>query len=122
YELSQEMMDAKDANGDPAYNFGVILNYLFHVPELCAVTDDKMPLHVVEKKIPYIDAEGNLIKPDAPNGYKFEQLVLDMIHQLDSCLPYEVVREHEFAPIKNATGVDSVESARALCQKDGIEL
>ena len=122
YELSEEMMSAKDENGDPAYNFGVILNYLFHVPELSAVADDKMPLHVVEKKIPYIDEAGNPVKPTVPNGYKFEQLVLDMIHQLSSCLPYEVVREHEFAPIKNATGVDSVESARELCRKNGIEL
>ncbi len=122
YELSKEMMDAKDENGDPAYNFGVILNYLFHVPELAAVSDDRMPLHVVEKKIPYIDDNGIFVKPDTPNGYKFEQLVLDMIHQLGSCLPYEVVREHEFAPIKNATGTDSVETARELCRKDGIEL
>ena len=122
YELSQEMMDAKDENGDPAYNFGVILNYLFHVPELAAVKDDKMPLHVVEKKIPYINEAAEPVKPTEPNGYKFEQLVLDMIHQLDSCLPYEVVREHEFAPIKNPTGIDSVESARELCKKDGIEL
>ncbi len=122
YELSQEMMDAKDDAGEPAYNYGVILNYLFHVPELKAVTDDRMPLHVVEKKIPYIDESGELIKPTEPNGYKFEQLVLDMIHQLDSCLPYEVIREYEFAPIKNATGIDSVESARELCKKNGIEL
>ena len=122
YELSQEMMDAKDENGDPAYNYGVILNYLFHVPELKAVTDDRMPLHVVEKKIPYIDEKGDLIKPTEPNGYKFEQLVLDMIHQLSTCLPYEVIRENEFAPIKNPTGVDSVESARELCKKNGIEL
>ena len=122
YELSQEMMDAKDENGDPAYNYGVILNYLFHVPELKAVTDDRMPLHVVEKKIPYIDEKGDLIKPTEPNGYKFEQLVLDMIHQLATCLPYEVIRENEFAPIKNPTGVDSVESARELCKKNGIEL
>lgn len=122
YELSQEMMDAKDDAGEPAYNYGVILNYLFHVPELKAVTDDRMPLHVVEKKIPYIDESGELIKPTEPNGYKFEQLVLDMIHQLDSCLPYEVIREYEFAPIKNPTGIDSVESARELCKKNGIEL
>jgi UDP-N-acetylglucosamine/UDP-N-acetylgalactosamine diphosphorylase len=45
-----------------------------------------------------------------------------MIHELDTCLPFEVVRGHEFAPIKNRTGVDSVESARELCRKDGIEL
>ena len=122
YELSEKMMNEKDANGDPAYNYGVILNYLFRTSELSKVANEKMPLHVVKKKIPYIDEAGAQIKPDAPNGYKFEQLVLDMIHQLSSCLPYEVVREKEFAPIKNATGVDSVESARELLKKNHIEL
>ncbi len=122
YELSQEMMDAKDENGDPAYNYGVILNYLFNEKALYDIAQKTLPLHVVEKKIPYIDENANLIKPEKPNGCKFEQLVLDMIHELDSCLPYEVVREHEFAPIKNKTGVDSVESARELCKKNGIEL
>ena len=122
YELSEEMMDAKDENGDPAYNYGVILNYLFRTSELSKVTDDKMPLHVVKKKIPYIDENGGLIKPSEPNGYKFEQLVLDMIHQLSDCLPYEVIRDKEFAPIKNPTGVDSVESARELLRKNHIEI
>lgn len=122
YDLSQEMMDEKDDKGEPAYNFGVILNYLFHVPELYKVKEDRMPLHVVEKKINHMAENGEFVKPDKPNGYKFEQLVLDMIHQLDSCLPYEVIREHEFAPIKNATGIDSVESAQELALKNGIEL
>lgn len=122
YELSEKMMNAKDENGETAYNYGVILNYLFHLPELANVVDDKMPLHIVEKKIPFIDDEGKLVKPETPNGFKFEQLVLDMILQLDSCLPYEVIREKEFAPIKNATGVDSVDSARALCKLNGIVL
>ena len=122
YELTQEMMDAKDENGDPAYNYGVILNYLFNEKALYAIAQNTLPLHIVEKKIPYLDENGNLIKPEKPNGCKFEQLVLDMIHELDSCLPYEVVREHEFAPIKNPTGKDSVESARELCKLNGIEL
>ena len=122
YELSQEMMDAKDDKGDPAYNFGVILNYLFKVSALNRIAKEQTMLHVVEKKMPYIDESGELVKPTEPNGYKFEQLVLDLIHMLDSCLSYEVIRENEFAPIKNATGVDSVESARELCKKNGIEL
>ncbi len=122
YELSQEMMDAKDENGDPAYNYGVILNYMFNEKALNEIAKKALPLHVVEKKIPYIDENANLVKPEKPNGCKFEQLVLDMIHMLDSCLPYEVVREYEFAPIKNKEGIDSVESARELCQKCGIEL
>lgn len=122
YDLTDELMNAKDEKGEPAYNFGVILNYLFRVGDLEEIMSRNLPLHVVEKKIPYMDKEGNLVKPDAPNGYKFEQLVLDMIHELDSCLPYEVVREKEFAPIKNKTGIDSVESARKLCGQNGIVL
>jgi UDP-N-acetylglucosamine/UDP-N-acetylgalactosamine diphosphorylase len=41
---------------------------------------------------------------------------------MESCLPFEVVREREFAPIKNKTGVDSVESARKLLEKNGVTL
>ncbi|MBP3199093.1 MAG: UTP--glucose-1-phosphate uridylyltransferase, partial [Butyrivibrio sp.] len=68
YELSQEMMDAKDENGDPAYNYGVILNYLFNEKALNEIAKNTLPLHVVEKKIPYIDENANLIKPETPNG------------------------------------------------------
>jgi len=122
YELTEELMNAKDEKGNPAYNFGVILNYLFKVEALEALLDGNLPLHIVEKKIPYLNEAGELVKPETPNGYKFENLVLDMIHQLDSCLPYEVVRNKEFAPIKNKTGVDSVESAKALLQENGVVL
>lgn len=122
YDMTPELMAAKNERGGPAYHFGVILNYLFRVKDLEEIVARKLPLHIVEKKIPYLDEKGDLVKPEEPNGYKFEQLVLDMIHELDSCLPFEVVRNKEFAPIKNRTGIDSVESARALCQENGIEL
>ncbi|NTV78593.1 MAG: UDPGP type 1 family protein, partial [Clostridiales bacterium] len=121
YELTEELMNETDEAGDPAYNFGVILNYLFRIEDLQNSTKLEIPVHIVEKKISHLD-KGVLIKPEKPNGYKFETLVLDMIHLADSCLPYEVVREYEFAPIKNKEGVDSVESAQKLCRKNGIEL
>lgn len=122
YELTEELMNARDENGEPAYSFGVILNYLFREKALEEIVAKKLPLHIVEKKIPCLNEAGELIRPEEPNGYKYEQLVLDMIHELDSCLPYEVERNYEFAPIKNKTGIDSVESARVLCQENGIEL
>lgn len=122
YEMTEEIINSREANGELSYNFGVILNYLFRVDKLEEIMNAKMPVHVVEKKIPYINENGEYIKPDTPNGYKFELLVLDMIHLLDNCLSYEVVRDYEFAPIKNKTGVDSVESAQALLKKNGVEL
>ncbi len=122
YELTDEMKKAKDADGNPAYDFGVILNYIFKTNKLVEIMDRQLPLHVVEKQIPYRDEEGKYIEPDVPNGYKYETLVLDMIHEVENCLAYEVDREKEFAPIKNAVGIDSVETARELCRKNGIAL
>lgn len=122
YDLTEELMNAKNEKGEPAYYFGVILNYLFEVKALEETLSRKLPLHIVEKKIPYMDDDGSFIKPDKPNGYKYETLVLDMVHMMNSCLPYEVDRHYEFAPIKNMTGIDSVETARKMCQENGIEL
>ena len=122
YDMTQELMDAVDEQGEPAYDYGVILNYLFRQKDLWEIAAGRLPLHIVEKKIPHLDEQGRPVKPEEPNGYKFEQLALDLVHEMDSCLPYEVVRNREFAPIKNETGIDSVESARVLCQENGIEL
>lgn len=122
YELTEKMLDAVNEQGEPAYNYGVILNYLLNVSELMNIAKKQMPLHIVEKKIKYIDENGNEVSPEEPNGYKYETLILDMIHLMDTCLPFEVVRNKEFAPIKNKTGVDSVDTARQLLKENGIEL
>ena len=122
YELTDEMANQVGDDGNLAYSFGVILNYLFNLTKLRETVNKRIPVHVVKKKIPHIDENGNFVKPDKENGYKFETLILDMVRLMESCLPFEVVREHEFAPIKNKTGVDSVESARALLQQNGVKL
>ena len=45
-----------------------------------------------------------------------------MVYMMDNCLSFEVDRKKEFAPVKNAKGVDSVETARELLIENGIEL
>ena len=122
YEMGKEMAESLDENGELAYRFGVILNYLFSVDKLEEIVREHMPLHIVEKKVPYIDENEELVSPAEPNGYKFETLILDMVHKMDKCLSFEVVREKEFAPIKNLHGVDSLDSARELLKLNGVEL
>lgn len=122
YDLSEQMADEMLPNGEPAYNFGVILNYLFNVKELTRISNSNLRLHVVEKKIPYMSDNGEFINPETPNGYKYEMLVLDMIEMFPDCLVYEVVREKEFAPIKNKVGADSVDTARELLKMNGVEI
>ena len=122
YEMSKEMAEAKDSDGSLTYKFGVILNYLFSLDKLEEIVNKSLEIHVVEKKIPYIDADGNKVSPTEPNGYKFELLVLDMVHMMDNNLAFEVDRNKEFAPIKNLHGTDSVDSARDLLKLNKVLL
>lgn len=84
--------------------------------------DEKIPVHVVAKKVPYVAESGEHVLPQEPNAYKFETLILDMVRLMDTCLPFEVERRREFAPVKNAVGTDSVESARELLKGCGVRL
>ena len=122
YDIDESRANLRDENGELVYSWGVILNYLFHAERLEEIARERIPVHVVKKKIPYLDENGVLVIPEKENGYKFETLILDMIRLMGTCLPFEVAREKEFAPIKNKTGVDSVESARELLIKNGVQL
>lgn len=128
YEMTEELMYACDEEGEPAYDYGVILNYLFRMKDMDRVVRRSLPIHMVMKKVPYL-AESQesetgyvTVNPSEPNAYKLETLTLDLVHLMGSCLPFEVVREKEFAPIKNAMGVDSVNTARELLEKNGYVL
>ena len=122
YEMTEEMRTSREENGMLSYNYGVILNYLFRVDKLNKTLKVKLPLHRAFKKIKYLNENGEIVTPDEPNAYKFETLALDMVKLQDNCLAYEVDRKKEFAPVKNKTGVDSVDSARELLRYNGVEL
>ena len=66
--------------------------------------------------------DGNKVVPDSPNAYKFELLIIDMIYMMDNCLGFEVERNKEFAPVKNAKGIDSVDTARELLKINGVNI
>ena len=128
YEMTDELMQAKDEEGEPAYDYGVILNYLFRVKEMDSIVRNEMPVHIVKKKVPYLAESKDsptgyiTVDPQEPNAYKLETLTLDFVQMMGSCLPFEVVREREFAPIKNSMGIDPVDSARKMLLAIGYEL
>jgi UDP-N-acetylglucosamine/UDP-N-acetylgalactosamine diphosphorylase len=76
----------------------------------------KLPWHRAEKKVPYVDAAGNEVKPDKPNAVKLEQFVFDAIPLAKNAIVYTTRREEEFSPVKNAQGDDSP----ATCRRDQI--
>lgn len=121
-DLPEYMALEVGADGKRVYDFGAIMNYLFKVVMLNRTKEISLPIRVVTKKVEHIDDLGNKIKPEKPNAHKFEMLCVDMVELSRTCIPFEVVREKEFAPIKNPTGVDSVESAQALLEQNGYTL
>ena len=64
-----------------------------------------------------MNKNGELVKPEKPNAYKFEAFIFDAFENLDNMAIMRVKREEEFAPVKNAEGVDSPETARKLYKK-----
>ena len=122
YEMTDEMRTRREPDGTLSYNYGAILNYLFRVDQLNHTLSVQLPLHRAFKKIKCMDMSGKTVMPEEPNAYKFETLVLDMVKLQDNCLAFEVEREREFAPVKNKTGADSVETARALLRLNGVEI
>lgn len=121
YEMPPEFIKKYNRKGELSYRYGVTLNYLFNVHVLNATISWKLPYHLAKKAIPHIE-NGALAEPEEPNGYKFETLVVDMVRFMGNCLAFEVDRQKEFAPVKNKTGVDSVDTARELLKINGVEL
>ncbi len=121
YEMPPELANKKERGGELVYRYGVTLNYLFNVSRLNKTLSGNLPYHLAKKAVPHIE-NGVRVVPEEPNGYKFETLVVDMVKLMDSCLAFEVERDNEFAPVKNAHGTDSVDTARLLLKKNGVIL
>lgn len=120
FEMPEDLKN-KTKKGELVYRYGVILNYLFNVHDLNLTLSGKLPYHLADKAIAHME-NGVRVTPSKPCVYKFETLVVDMVRLMGSCLAYEVEREREFAPVKNATGTDSVDTARELLRKNGVVL
>ncbi len=116
-EITPEMAEARDAAGELLYGESHILCNLFNITAVERMGKTPLPYHSAFKKATYIDKDGNKIVPDSPNAYKFEAFLFDAFGDLDDMVILRVKREEEFAPVKNATGVDSPETARELYKK-----
>ena len=113
-EISDELAEERLENGELKYAESHILCNLFSLNAINKIASIDLPYHVAFKKAKYIDNDGNLIISDKPNAYKFESFIFDAFEKLDDLVVLRVKRENEFAPVKNAEGEDSPETARKL--------
>lgn len=73
--------------------------------------DTSLPLHRAVKKIRHIDQTGRKVESQ---GIKLESFIFDAVPLASKSIVLETIRSEEFAPTKNATGVDSAESTRQM--------
>ena len=115
-EISKEMAEETDENGQLKYGESHILCNLFNIKEIEKISEKNLPYHSAHKKATYMNEKGEIVKGTEPNAYKFEAFLFDAFESLDDMVIMRVKREEEFAPVKNAEGVDSPETARKLYQ------
>ena len=94
-ELTEEMRNDKNADGDLIYGDANIVSHLLNTDIIEKITAQKMQYHLEIKK----------------GLYKFEAFVFDGFKVMDNMLVMRVKREEEFAPIKNKEGLDSPATA-----------
>ena len=113
-ELPKTMAEQVDENGKLVYGDINILSHLLNIKAIEKLADIDLPYHTAFKKSNYLDEKGNLVEVTEPNAYKFESYIFDGFSYFDEMSILRVKREEEFAPIKNASGSDSPETAVAL--------
>jgi len=119
-ELTKDMVEMKQkANANELeYCYGNLAMHQFHIDFISKICNDikeeyPLPIHIARKKIPFCHAKTmKTVQPEQPNGIKLEFFVFDTFQYSNKCTVYNILREEEFAPVKNAKGNDSPRTAR----------
>jgi UDP-N-acetylglucosamine/UDP-N-acetylgalactosamine diphosphorylase len=112
-ELSDDERLAKNADGSLKHSCANISQFCFCMSFIERVAQMEFPLHAAHKAAARL---GEPI-PDAPNAWKFEAFIFDVLSEAQEVRALLYPRGECFAPVKNRAGADSPDSARALIQQ-----
>lgn len=116
-DMPDSMSEATDETGTLLYQAGSIAIHIFCRDLIEKIGEGKdasvrLPFHRANKKVPTINDAGEAVKPDSPNGVKFETFVFDALPFAKNPVVIQTAREDDFSPVKNAEGNDSPETSR----------
>jgi len=123
-DLPDELAEQRLANGELRFRAGSIALHALRVDFVEQINQHgfALPFHRAEKKINHIDLNtGNPVKPEKPNAVKLETFVFDALPLTKASIIYETDRQDEFAPIKNADGLDSPKTSHETTTKRNAE-
>ena len=113
-EITDELRNARGKDGELLYGQSNIVSHLYNIKALEILEDVELPYHRAHKKGSYINKNLEEVFPNEPNVYKFEKFIFDAFEKFDNITILSVAKNQEFAPIKNAEGNDSPETAVRL--------
>ncbi|XP_071377276.1 UDP-N-acetylhexosamine pyrophosphorylase-like protein 1 [Centroberyx affinis] len=116
-EIQPETAERRGPGGELVFSAGNICNHFLtraFLLEVAQKFEGQLKQHVALKKVPFVDRCGNQVKPTKSNGIKMEKFVFDVFPFSRHFVVFEVVREDEFSPLKNADGaaLDTPTTAR----------
>jgi len=119
-EISHALRNQRDPiTGDLTYNAGNICNHFVTIDfldEVCKFHQKDLKYHIAEKKIPYVDEDGVVVKPSNKNGIKLEKFIFDIFPFSRNLAIWEVKRNDEFSPLKN--GLNERSDNEVTCRID----
>lgn len=121
-DMPNEMQEELTEDGSIRFNAGSVAIHIFDrgFIERAGGSGEgvKLPFHRADKKIPHVTTDGETVKPEAPNGVKFEMFVFDALPLAKNPVIIEAARADDFSPVKNAEGVDSPKT----CKEDQLRM
>jgi len=115
-DLPDSQAERRNPDGSLVFRLGSIAVHIINrsFVEKLNAEGFSLPLHRAVKKIPHIDREGNAVRPTEPNGVKLESFIFDALPLASKSVILQTMRSEEFAPTKNATGADSIETTQEM--------
>ncbi len=112
-DLPDELAKKKKPDGSYVFELGSIAIHIINrsFVEKLNTGGFSLPLHKAVKKIRHLDKHGNNIES---KGIKLESFVFDALPLASNSIILQTLRSEEFAPTKNATGVDSAVRTRQM--------
>ena len=111
---------ARETNTDGQLQFwaGSIGSHVFSTSLLRRAVSDAalLPYHAARKSVSCLDPDGRRVTPETSNAFKFERFIFDLVPVAKNPVLVEVDRREAFAPVKNASPVetDTPETAQQI--------
>jgi len=119
-EITDDERLARDSEGNLKHLCANISMFSFKMDFVKRIVDQyyvDFPFHKAWKSVKYLEVNGQTVTSARPQAWKFEKFIFDLLPYATDVKALLYHREDCFAPLKNATGADSITDVKKALQK-----